>query len=262
MDVFERIIAAKRADLDLEKRQLPMRRAIELSSAAPPPHTFAEAMRRGQRINIIAELRGQAPVAEGEPAGAGPADLARACAGAGAAAISVLTDARFLRGSPAHLEQVRAVVDLPILRKDFIFDEYQIYRSRALGTDAILLIARALDTRLLATLIGVTLSLHMEALVEVHAEDDLKRALDGGASMISVNNREPGAAVASIETSLRLAPLVPPSVVRVSGSGIETRADIDRLRAAGYDAFLLGERLTREADPAAALRAFVAGEAA
>jgi indole-3-glycerol phosphate synthase len=153
-------------------------------------------------------------------------------------------------------------VTLPVLRKDFLFEEYQLYRSRALGADALLLIARILEPKLLTTLIGVTRSLHMEALVEVHGEDDLARALDCGATLIGINNRDLATMTVSLETSLRLLPLIPAGVTRVSESGIETRADLDRLRSAGADAFLIGERLMREPDPGAALKALLEGPAA
>jgi indole-3-glycerol phosphate synthase len=259
MDVLEKIIASKRTELESEKRQMPMRRAIELASSAPPPHPFGAALRHAGRLSVIAEVKRASPSRGVIRRGAEPAEVARAYAKAGAAAVSVLTDERFFLGSPRHLEQVRAAVDLPLLRKDFLFDEYQIYRSRAHGADAILLIARILEPRLMKTLLGVALSLHMEALVEVHDEDELRRALECGATMIGVNNRDLGSLSVSIETSLRLAPLLPETVVRVSESGIESRADLQRLRSAGYDAFLIGERLMREEDPGAALAALLAG---
>jgi indole-3-glycerol phosphate synthase len=261
MDVLDRIIAGKRTDLETEKRQLPMRRAIELASAAPPPHPFGAALRTPGRLNVIAEVKRASPSRGEIRRTADPATVARAYARAGAAAVSVLTDERFFLGSPRHLEQVRAAVSLPLLRKDFLFDEYQIYRSRAHGADAVLLIARILEPRLLQTLLGVTRSLHMEALVEVHDEDELRRALDCGATIVGVNNRDLGSLTISIDTSLRLAPLLPATVLRVSESGIESRADLDRLRDAGYEAFLVGERLMREDDPGAALLALVGGAA-
>ena len=261
MDVLGRIIAGKRTELETEKRQLPMRRAIELASAAPPPHPFGAALRAPGRINVIAEVKRASPSRGDIRRAADPATVARAYAEAGAAAVSVLTDERFFLGSPRHLEQVRAAVSLPLLRKDFIFDEYQIYRSRAHGADAVLLIARVLEPRLLQTLLGVTRSLHMEALVEVHDEDELRRALDCGATLVGVNNRDLGSLTVSIDTSLRLAPLLPNTVLRVSESGIESRADLDRLRDAGYEAFLIGERLMREDDPGAALLALLGGAA-
>ena len=262
MDILERILAAKRVELEAEKRTVPMRRAIEMASSAPPPHAILPALRRADRVNVIAEVKRASPAKGAIRPGAEPAAVARAYADAGAAAISVLTDARFFLGSPGHLEEARRVVDVPLLRKDFLFEEYQIYRSRALGADAVLLIARVLQRRALSTLIGISRSLDMEALVEVHSEDDIARAVDAGASLIGVNNRDLGTMTTSLETSLRLVGKLPAGAVKVSESGIESRADIDRLRAAGYDAFLVGERLMRDADPGAALRTLVHGVAA
>src|SRR5207245_10498530 len=142
--ILERIVQAKRAEVEHEKERLPMRRAIELASAAPPPQDFAAALRRPSRINVIAEVKRASPSRGPIREGADPSDVARAYGAAGAAAISVLTDARFFLGAPEHLAAVRQAVDRPLLRKDFLFDEYQIYRSRALGADAVLLIARIL----------------------------------------------------------------------------------------------------------------------
>jgi indole-3-glycerol phosphate synthase len=258
MSVLDRILDAKRAELESDKARLPLRRAIEQASAASPPQAFTPSLRRKDRLNVIAEVRGVAPAGEGRRP-ASPVEAARACAQAGAAAISVLTDARFLLGSPAHLTEVRSAVHLPILRKDFLFDEYQVYRSRGLGADAILLIARILEPKRLATLIGVGRSLDMEALVEVHSEEDLRKAIDCGASVIGVNNRDLDTMSVSIDTSLRLAPLLPPSATRVSISGFAGRSDLERVRQAGFDAFLIGERLMREDDPGAALRRFIEG---
>lgn len=258
MDILERILAAKRAEVEAEKRVVPMRRAIEMASSAAPPHAFLPALRRAG-TNIIAEVKRASPAKGPIRPAAEPAAVARAYESAGAAAISVLTDARFFLGSPAHLEEVRRAVGVPLLRKDFLFEEYQIYRSRALGADAVLLIARVLEPRLLNTLIGISRSLEMEALVEVHSEEDVQRAIDCGANLFGVNNRDLSTLATSVETSLRLAERLPRTAVKVSESGIETRADIDRLRQAGYDAFLIGERLMRDADPGAALAALVNG---
>lgn len=261
-DILKRIIDAKRIELEGEKVQLPPRRAIELASSAPAPHSFLEALQRPGGLRVIAEIKRASPSRGTIQGNADPASVAKAYAAAGAAAVSVLTDQRFFLGSPAHLEAVRDAVTLPVLRKDFLFEEYQLYRSRALGADALLLIARILEPKLLTTLIGVTRSLHMEALVEVHGEDDLARALDCGATLIGINNRDLATMTVSLETSLRLLPLIPAGVTRVSESGIETRADLDRLRSAGADAFLIGERLMREPDPGAALKALLEGPAA
>ena len=261
MDILDRILAAKRVELEAEKRSVPMRRAIEMASAAAPPHPFLPPLRR-EGINVIAEVKRASPAKGPIRAVASPGEVARAYAAAGAAAISVLTDARFFLGAPEHLQEVRREVAVPLLRKDFVFEEYQIYRSRALGADAVLLIARVLQRRALTTLIGISRSLEMEALVEVHSEEDVAKAIDCGATLYGVNNRDLATLTTSLETSLRLAHLLPPHAVKVSESGIETRADVERLRAAGYDAFLVGERLMRDADPGAALRSLIEGAAA
>lgn len=259
MSLLTRIIEAKKAELESEKLRLPMRRVIELASSAAPPHALAPSLRRPDRLNIIAEVKGVSPPPGENRRVTSPVEAARACVAAGAAAISVLTDARFLRGAPSDLSDVRAAVDVPVLRKDFLFDEYQVYRSRGLGADALLLMARILNPKMLTTLIGVSRSLDMEALVEVQSEDDLRKAIDCGALVIGVNNRDLDTMNVSIDTSLRLAPLLPPSVVRVSVSGIGTRADLDRLREAGFDAYLIGEVLMREENPGAALRRLIGG---
>ncbi len=260
MNILERIVEAKRSELEREKSSLPMRRAIELASGAPPPHDFAAALRRPGRINIVAEIKRASPTRGKIREGAEPGAVARAFAEAGAAAISVLTDARFFLGAPEHLEEARRAMPLPVLRKDFLFDEYQVYRSRAYGADALLLIARILPEKELQTLIGVARSLHMDALVEVHSEEEIKKAAGCGATVLGVNNRDLTTLAVSLETSIRLAGSLPGSAVKVSESGIETREDIARLREAGYEAFLIGERLMREPDPGAALRLLLGGD--
>jgi indole-3-glycerol phosphate synthase len=257
MDILDRIIQAKRIEVAQDKEAVPMRRVIEKASSAPPPHDLLSALRHPDRVKVIAEVKRASPSRGGIREEADPVATARAFAEAGAAAISVLTDTRFFLGAPEHLSAARAAVSVPVMRKDFIFDEYQIYQSRALGADGLLLIARILDSKDLRTLIGVSRSLHMEALVEVHSEEDLHKGIECGAALIGVNNRDLGTMAVSLETSLRLAPLLTEQTVKVSESGIETRADIDRLRAAGYDAFLIGERLMREDSPGDALRSIL-----
>lgn len=260
MDVLERILKVKRAELEIEKLQLPMRRAIEMASAAPPPRDFPAAVRRPGQVNIIAEVKRASPSRGKIRENAEPDAVARSYEIAGAAAISVLTDAKFFLGSPDHLKLVRDAVAVPLLRKDFIFDEYQIYRSRALGADSLLLIARVLERRALRTMIGVTRSLHMEALVEVHTVEDLDKAVECGAAIIGVNNRDLGTMKVSLEHSLALADRLPVEVARVSESGITTAEDIARLRAVGYHAVLIGETLMKAPDPEAALRALTGME--
>jgi indole-3-glycerol phosphate synthase len=260
VDVLERIVRAKRTEIERDRAEVPMRRIIELASAAPPPQDLVAALRRPGGIKIIAEVKRASPSRGTIREAADPAAVARAYWEAGAAAISVLTESHFFLGSPDHLRAARDAVRVPVLRKDFVLDEYQVYQSRALGADALLLIVRILDDKALARLIGVARSLHMEALVEVHGEEEIDRALACGAAIVGVNNRDLSTLSVSIETSLRLAGRLPDTVVRVSESGIEARSDLDRLRAAGYDAFLIGERLMREGDPGAALRRLLEGE--
>jgi indole-3-glycerol phosphate synthase len=254
MSVLERILLAKRAELERDKELVPLRRMIELGTSAPPPRDFAAALERPGRPNVIAEIKRASPSRGGIREDSDAAVIADAYEAAGAAALSVLTETRFFLGAPGHLSEARRAVEIPVLRKDFIVDEYQVYQSRALGADAVLLIARVLGDRDLATLIGVARSLEMEALVEVHDEEDVARAAGAGARVVGVNNRDLATLEVSIDTSLRLADRLPAGTVRVSESGIETRRDIERLRAAGYGAFLIGERLMREPDPGAALR--------
>lgn len=256
MDVLERIAAAKRAEVAAEMRALPMRRAIELASAAPPAHPFAAALAGVAGVAIVAEIGGRAVRERPEAADA----LARGFADAGAAALSVLTDERFLQGSPRDLERARAATTLPILRKDFLLEEYQVYRSRAHGADALLLMARLLAPRTLTTLIGVARSLHMEALVEVRDEADVERAAACGASLILVNARGGTGEEPPLDTALRLGGMLPAATIRVAAGAVTTRADLDRLGAGGFQAALLGERLTRDADPAESLRRLIAGD--
>lgn len=262
MSVLERILQAKRTDLAREMEAVSLRRVIEMATQAPPPRDFAGAVGRAGRVNIIAEIKRASPSRGRIRADADVGATARAYADAGAAALSVLTDTRFFLGAPEHLTEAKEAVAPPVLRKDFIIDEYQVYQSRAIGADAILLIARILAPRELATLIGVARSMEMQALVEAHAEEEIDAALLAGANLIGINNRDLASLHVSIDNSLRLAGRLPDGVLKVSESGIETAGDIRRLRDAGYHAFLVGERLMRDADPGAALRALLSEDAA
>ena len=181
-------------------------------------------------------------------------DIARDYQSAGASAISVLTEPTFFRGSDEYLEDIAYNVDVPVLKKDFIVDEYQIYSGRACGASAVLLIAAILSDRQLAEYREIAESLGMSALVEVHDGDELERAVSSGADIIGVNNRNLRTFETDIETSIRLADRIPDGVVRVSESGIRTRDDIVRLQDEGYDAVLVGETLMRSADKRDALR--------
>jgi len=206
---------------------------------------------------IIAEIKKASPSKGLLAQDFNPARLARAYEAGGAAALSVLTDEKFFQGSLADLAAVRGVCRLPVLRKDFTLDENHVTEAAAGGADAILLIAAILESAEIRTLAGLAVSYGMAALVEVHDERDLAKAIDAGAEIIGVNNRDLATFEVTLDTSLRLAPRIPPGVLKVSESGIRSARDIERLRTAGYQAFLVGEHLMKSADPAAAVRALL-----
>jgi len=207
---------------------------------------------------IIAEIKKASPSRGLLAPDFDPERIARAYAAGGAAALSVLTDGAFFQGSLADLAAARAVCSLPALRKDFTLDEDHVLEAAAGGADAILLIAAILDEHDIRRLRLLAAEFGMAAIVEVHNEEELDKALAGGAEIIGVNNRDLTTFEVTLETSLCLAPRIPAHVLKVSESGIAGPQDIARLRAAGFQAFLVGEHLMRSADPSAALRALVA----
>lgn len=223
-----------------------------------PPHRLRVALQRDRRINIIAEFKRASPSKGTIRESVVPSELARAYEMGGAAAISVLTEEDYFQGSLDDLSAVRAAVSLPVLRKDFIFDEIQLYEAAIAGADALLLIVAALDDYMLAHLRRITENdLGMDALVEVHTADEMRRARASGATIIGVNNRDLRTFDVSLDVSINLASGAPPSVLLVSESGLQTGADIRRLQACGYRGFLIGETLMRADQPAEALRALL-----
>jgi indole-3-glycerol phosphate synthase len=187
-----------------------------------------------------------------------PAAIARQYEKGGAAAISVLTEPTFFDGALEHLTAVRAAVDIPLLRKDFIVDEYQLFEARAAGADAVLLIVAALQQASLRQLQQRAWALGLATLVEIHDEGELDRAVDSGARIIGVNNRNLRTLTVDVDASYRLAARIPANVVAVSESGLQTRADLERLSTAGYRAFLIGERFMTDGNPAAAISGLIA----
>ena len=258
MDILSEIIASKRSGLETSKRALPLEelRGTALSARA---NAKAHALRNvlaGNAINIIAEFKRRSPSKGMIRENADAATLARSYESAGAAAISVLTEENYFAGSLADLLAVRAQVSIPILRKDFVFDEWQVHESAAAGADALLLIVAALDDETLGRLLTLTEEkLGMDALVEVHTREEMERAVAQGAKLIGVNNRDLRTFDVSTETSLQLARFAPADTVLVSESGL-TPDEVPNLRAAGYSGFLIGETLMRAADPERQLRAF------
>jgi len=250
--ILAEIVDHKRQEAaDLHARAAALEKeALDRKSPARP---FAEALRQA-RPAIIAELKKASPSRGVLVPEFHPAFLAHAYEQGGAACLSVLTDKRYFQGSLHDLEAARAAVALPVLRKDFVVDRLQIFEAAAHGADAILLIAAVLDTAELQAFRELATSLGMASLVEVHDADELAKAVDSGAEMIGVNNRDLRTFQVSLDTSLRLSYLMPTDVIRVSESGIRSRADIELLSEAGFEAFLIGESLVRSQDPAADLR--------
>ena len=260
MDVLERIISAKNARLTESKRRLSFdqlrARALE-ARVLRDPHRLLTALNEGTHVNVIAEIKRASPSKGLIRGDIEPAELGRAYENGGAAAISVLTEEDNFQGCLADLLAVGEAVSLPLLRKDFIFEEYQVYESAAAGADALLLIVAALDERLEGLRALTEDELGMDALVEVHTDTELERAAECGTKLIGVNNRDLRSFEVSLETSARLAPMAPRGAVLVSESGIESGDEIRRLRALGYQGFLVGESLLRAADPGRALRELI-----
>jgi len=250
---LEKIVATKEAELAETKRLAPLREMQAILCEVPPPRNFQEAL-TGREYAIIAEIKKASPSRGVIREDFDPHAIAGIYEAHGAAAISVLTERSFFQGDGRYLAEIRKTARIPLLRKDFLVDPYQIYETRCLGGDALLLIARALPGAILAELIALTRELGMTPLVEVHDEEELARSLAAGAPAIGVNNRNLATFVTDLGTSLRLAPLIPAGVVKVSESGITGRRDVERLRQAGYDALLVGETLMRSEDMGRKLR--------
>ncbi len=271
-DLLRTIVAATRRTLAARRAREPLA-ALERRAAAASPRgeAFASALsadptetgllvhptRPRAGFNVIAECKRRSP-SRGVLAGDyDPVAIARQYAHGGAAAISVLTEPTFFDGALEHLTAVRAAVATPLLRKDFIVDEYQLFEARAAGADAILLIVAALEQARLVALQRHAGELGLAALVEVHDDGELARAVDAGARLIGVNNRNLRTLSVDTDASYRLAALMPAGVTPVSESGLKTRAELERLAAAGYRAFLIGERFMTDPDPARAIAALI-----
>jgi indole-3-glycerol phosphate synthase len=261
MDFLTEIMALKRLRVaqaggvcGLEEMRARAREARETAER----HALRRVLGDGSRVNIIAEFKRASPSRGVIRAGVEPAQFARYYEAGGAAAISVLTEEDRFQGSLDDLRAVRATVRLPVLRKDFIFDEFQVYETAAAGADALLLISAALDTEALARLRRIAEDeLHMDALVEVHTKEEMHRACAGGAHLIGVNNRDLHTFNVSLDVSVQLAREIPPGVSCVSESGLRDGADLARLQALGYKGFLIGETLMRAAQPDRALREII-----
>lgn len=262
-DVLETIIAATRRIVEVRREREPEALLRQRAEARTPNGSgFREALGRTDRINIIAECKRRSPSRGVLRPDYDPVTLATGYAKSGAAALSILTEPTFFDGDPSHLQTVRAAVTLPLLRKDFIVDEYQLLEARALGADAILLIVAALTPMDLRRLREAANTLGLAALVEVHDVNELDIALDAGADIVGVNNRNLRTLAVDTTASETIAGRMPSGVIAVSESGLRSAADITRLRAHGYHAFLIGERFMTMIDPGAALSELLASSAA
>lgn len=249
MTILDEIVASKRDEIAAERRRRPLEELREQAAAlAAPIRDFRRALTGPGPIRLIAEIKKASPSAQVIRADFDPVAIARIYQEHGASCLSVLTDTPYFHGHLNDLTSVRAAVAIPVLRKDFLIDDYQVVQARAAGADAILLIAEILDDATLARLLEQAQSLGMAALVELHDAANLPRVLASGADLVGINNRDLRHFVTDIEHTLRLRDQVPPEVVLVSESGISTRRDIERLESAGVSAILVGESLMRAAD--------------
>jgi indole-3-glycerol phosphate synthase len=250
--VLDRILEARRASVDHRKRVLPETALKYGVKAAPPVRDFASALSR-DAINVLAELK---PASPSRGVIREPFDaivLAKELESAGAAALSVLTEEEFFHGSLKNLRDARNNVALPILRKDFIFDPWQVWETRANDADSFLLIVAALGDIQLGELIALGRELGMEPLVEVHTQAELQRALAAGARIVGVNNRDLKTLTVRAETSYELIAEIPDVCIAVCESGLCSHDELEKLHAAGFDAFLIGEHLMLSPEPGAAL---------
>ena len=254
--ILDEIVAAKAKELRRSREERPLGDLRSRARSAPPLKPFD--LRQEGAVSIIAEIKRASPSKGLLREDLDPADLARRYAEGGARALSVLTDREFFRGSPEDLRAARLSVNLPVLRKDFVIDEYQLWEARVMLADAALLIARLLEPRQLADYVAMAREdLKLALLVEVHDERDLERTLDARAPLVGINNRDLDTFQVSLQTTVRLRPLVPAGVATVSESGLSTREDLAILRALRVDAALIGEELVKSPDPAGKIRELI-----
>ena len=251
--MLDRIIAQKRQEVEQRKKETPLSYLQERIARQKPVLDLAPAL-KGDHIRLIAEVKQASPSRGMLTSNFNPIRLAQTYAEGGAAAISVLTDASYFMGSIERLAAIKEAVGLPLLRKDFIFDPYQVYESRAYGADALLLIATILSQGQLEELMSLSHSLRLRCLVEVHDEGEVERAVLSDAEIIGINNRDLNTFSVDINTTRRLRPLVPEGKIVVSESGIRSRKDVEKLRKWGVDAVLVGEALVTASDVRAKMK--------
>lgn len=255
--ILDKIVTAKRKEVEEAIRQRPLRDLMKAADAAPPPRDFLAPLQSAPPIRLIAEVKRASPSKGVIRADFDPVAIAVAYEQAGASCISVLTDVQFFQGSLDYLSQIRAAVELPLLRKDFVIHPYQVFEARAHGADAVLLIAECLNRQELKGLQQLTRDLGMHALVEVYQAANLDNALSTGTDLIGVNNRDLSTFEVDLERTLKLRKIIPSSCTLVAESGISQRADAVRLEEHNVQAMLVGESLMRQPDVAAAVRSLL-----
>ncbi len=259
---LDEIIKHKKEELKEAKSEFPIIELKKRLDDLPPTKGFKKAflsstLDREPLTRIVAEIKRASPSKGIIRNDFDPVKIARIYEGEGATAISVLTEVHFFKGSADHLQLIRKAVKIPLLRKDFIFDEYQIYEARVWGADAVLLISAILDINELRELINLSRDLGLDCLLEVHNQKELEKVLDTEAEMIGINNRDLQSFEVEINNTLKLIPMIPKGKIIISESGINTREEIIRLQEAGVDGFLIGEALIREPDIGMKLKGFL-----
>jgi indole-3-glycerol phosphate synthase len=251
--ILDKIVATKRSEVERAKALVPESELRSRLADAPPVRDFFTPLAAGGPIKLIAEVKKASPSAGVIRADFDPVGIARIYEAHGATCVSVLTDEPYFQGRLEYLERIREAVDRPVLRKDFILDTYQLLEARVAGADAVLLIAECLDDCNLRKLFNAACELGMTPLVELYEPANLQRVFDAGATLIGINNRNLQTFEVDLEHTIRMRERVPDECVLVGESGIKTREDVRRLEAAGVDAMLVGESLTREPDIGAAI---------
>ncbi|MFO0880332.1 MAG: indole-3-glycerol phosphate synthase TrpC [Gemmataceae bacterium] len=251
--ILDRIVASKREEIASSRERVPQAKLEAALDSAPRPRDFQAALAAGPGVQVIAEIKKASPSAGVIQADFDPVRYARAYQAGGAACISVLTDEPYFHGHLRYLEAVRDAVEIPLLRKDFLLERYQLLEARAAGADCVLLIAEILPGPELPRLLREASDLGLQALVELYDADNLPRVLDAGATLVGVNNRDLRTFEVRLDHTLEVAGRLPPGVLLVSESGIRDRADVARLAAGGVKAILVGETLMRAPDIAGKL---------
>lgn len=252
--ILDRIVATKHEEIAAARRHIPEAKLEAALASTPRPRDFRGALLQGSGVQIIAEVKKASPSAGIIRADFDPVVIAATYAAHGAACISVLTDEHYFQGHLRYLEAIRDAVEVPLLRKDFILDRYQLLEARAAGADCVLLIAEILPGEMLPRLLREAGELGLQALVELYDAENLPRVLEAGATLVGVNNRDLRTFTVSLDHTLEVATRLPAGVCLVSESGIRNRADIERLQAGGVRAVLIGETLMRAGDIGAKLR--------